>query len=143
MVAGDICSRQTIICLPGDKIQDAVELMHRYNVGALVAVETDSIGNRPVGIITDRDIALKVVRSGLKSEELSVGDLMTSRLVVANEREDIYEVLKKMRSKVVRRIPVTDDKGYLKGILTIEDVLEYISRELCDIMNLFKKEQAR
>ncbi len=143
MQVGEICSRQTIICKPQETVLEAVNQMHRYNVGSIVVVETDTKGNKPIGIVTDRDIMLKVVLPGLKSEEVKIADVMSSKLVVSRESDDVYDVLKKMRSKVVRRIPVVDNEEYLKGILTIDDVLEFFSKELGEIISLFKKEQAR
>lgn len=143
MDVGSICSRETIIAERGQTVLDAARLMHRYNVGSLVVVETDQKGNKPVGIVTDRDIVLKVVASELKFSEVKLEDVMSSKLLVAVEADDVYETLVKMRGKVVRRVPVVDAGGYLKGILTIDDILEFFSKEVGEIVRLFRKEQAR
>ena len=143
MHIGAICSRETIIASPSDSIQAASQLMLQYNVGSLVVVETDAKGNKPIGIVTDRDIVLKVIAANLKTSEIKIADIMTTKLLTAKETDDVYETLKKMRAKVVRRIPVVDDEGYLKGILTIDDLLEFFNKEMGEIVSLFKKEQGR
>lgn len=143
MNIGAICSRETIIASPKDSVSVAAQLMLQYNVGSLVVVETDGKGNKPVGIVTDRDIVLKTIARNLQVSEVMLGDIMTAKLLTAKETDDVYEMLKKMRAKVVRRIPVVDEDGYLKGILTIDDLLEFFNKEMGEIVSLFKKEQAR
>ena len=143
MEAGTICTRETIIASRHQSVHEASLLMQRYNVGSLVVVVTDAKGNKPVGIVTDRDIVLKVVVAELNIQELKLEDVMSAKLLVAHEKDDVYNTLQKMRGKVVRRVPVVDDEGYLKGILTVDDILEFFSKEIGDIISLFKKEQAK
>ncbi|HXH18503.1 MAG TPA: CBS domain-containing protein [Chitinophagales bacterium] len=143
MTVGAICSRETIIAGPNESALEASRLMQRYNVGSLVVVETDGKGNKPIGIVTDRDIVLKVVAAELKIYDVRLADVMSAKLLTAKESDDVYETLVKMRGKVVRRVPIVDEEGYLKGILTIDDVLEFFSKEISEIVSLFKKEQAK
>jgi len=143
MEVGAICSRETIIASPEESVLEASRLMHRYNVGSLVIVETDGKGNKPVGIVTDRDMVLKVIASELNVMEVKLKDIMSARLLLARDTDDVYETLVRMRSKVVRRMPVVNHEGYLIGILTIDDILEFFSREIGEIVSLFKKEQAK
>lgn len=143
MNVGAICSRETIIAAPDDSVSAASQLMLRYNVGSLVVVETDVKGNKPIGMVTDRDIVLKVITPELHPTEVKLADIMTTKLLTAKEADEVYDTLKKMRAKVVRRIPVTDEDGYLKGILTIDDLLEFFNKEMGEIVSLFKKEQGR
>lgn len=143
MTIGPICSRETIIASPSDSIQTASQLMLQYNVGSLLVVETDAKGNKPIGIITDRDIVLKAIAPELKISEVTLADIMTTKLLTAKETDAVYETLTKMRTKAVRRIPVVDAEGYLKGILTIDDLLEFFNKEMGEIVSLFKREQGR
>lgn len=143
MNIGAICSRETIIAQPKQTVLEGASLMLRFNVGSLLIVATDQKGNKPVGIVTDRDIVLKIVASELNAGEVKLEDIMSSKLLIANESDDVYETLVKMRSKVVRRIPVVDNEGYLKGILTIDDILEFFSNEMGEIVRLFRKEQGK
>lgn len=143
MHIGAISSRETIIAGANDSVLTATKLMQQYNVGSIVVVETDAKGNKPIGIVTDRDIVLKAIASELKIEEMNVADVMSNKLLTAKETDDVYETLLKMRAKIVRRVPVVDDAGYLKGILTIDDLLEFFNKEMGEIVSLFKKEQAR
>lgn len=143
MYVGAICSRETIIAEQHQSVKEAALLMLRYNVGSLLIVETDGRGNKPVGIVTDRDIVLKVVSSELNIHEVTLKEIMSAKLLTAKETDDVYATLVKMRGKVVRRVPVVDEEGYLKGILTIDDILEFFSREIGEVVSLFKKEQAK
>ncbi len=143
MNVGVICSRETIIAQPQQTVLEGASLMLRFNVGSLLIVATDQKGNKPVGIVTDRDIVLKIVASELYAKEVKLEDIMSSKLLIADESDDVYETLVKMRSKVVRRIPVVDNEGYLKGILTIDDILEFFSNEMGEIVRLFRKEQGK
>lgn len=143
MQIGAVCSRETIIASPQTKVQEAAQLMRQYDVGTLFIVDTDAKGNKPVGIVTDRDIVLKVLAAGLSPAEVTMSDIMTTKLLTALENDNVYETLKKMQARVVRRIPVVDAEGYLKGILTIDDLLEFFNREAIEIVSLFKKEHSR
>ena len=143
MDIGTICSRETIIADQKQTVLEGALLMQRYNVGSLLVVQNDQKGNKPVGIVTDRDIVLKVVSPELDVTEVKMEDIMSSKLLIANETDDVYDTLVKMRGKVVRRIPVVDNEGYLKGILTIDDILEFFSKEIGEIVRLFRKEQAK
>lgn len=143
MNIGEICSRETIITNPQESVLEAAKLMHRYNVGSLVVVETDERGNKPVGIVTDRDIVLKTTAMELNHREAKLADIMSAKLLTAKETDDVYETLSRMRQKVVRRVPVVNEEGYLTGMLSIDDVLEFFTKELSEIVSLFKKEQSR
>jgi CBS domain-containing protein len=68
---------------------------------------------------------------------------MSERLVTALERESLYDVLKKMQSYGIRRLPVVNEHGGLEGILTFDDVIELLSEELTDLAKLVAKEQKR
>lgn len=78
----------------------------------------------PIGILTDRDIALSVDRLGSPAANL-------------------HDVLEKMQSHGIRRLPVINDRGGLEGILTFDDVVELLSEELTDLARLVVKEQKR
>jgi CBS domain-containing protein len=113
--------------------------MKELHVGALVVVEAFEAKNRPLGIITDRDIVLKAVAEE-KSCDITVGQLIESELVTANENDMLFDTLEHMKSKGIRRVPVIDDDGYLAGILSTDDIIEFLTDEMKDISTLFYKE---
>jgi CBS domain-containing protein len=142
MTAGEVCNRQVVFTRPETSIVDAVALMKTHYVGDVVVVREPDGERVPVGILTDRDVALAVDRL-LRLPHLRVADVMSADLVTSPERESLYDVLKKMQSHGIRRLPVVNDRGGLEGILTFDDVIELLSEELTDLAKLVAKEQKR
>lgn len=123
---------------------NAAKLMRQGHVGSLVVVEMDGRGRRmPVGMVTDRDIVLEVVATGLDPAAITVDDIMERDLVVCGEKQSALEALEIMRFKGVRRLPVVDAEGGLVSIVTVDDVLEKLSEELGEIARIVAREQAR
>jgi CBS domain-containing protein len=142
MTAGEVCNRQVVITRPDTSIVDAVSLMRARHVGDVVVVRQPDGELLPIGILTDRDVALAVDRL-LRRPQLTVADVMSVDLVTSPEREHLHDVLKKMQSHGIRRLPVINDRGGLEGIVTFDDVVELLSEELTDLAKLVAKEQKR
>jgi CBS domain-containing protein len=142
MTAGEVCNRQVVFTRADASIVDVVSLMKLHHVGDVVVVREPDTERVPIGILTDRDIALAVDRL-LRLPQLRVRDLMSVDLVTSLEQENLHEVLKKMQSYGIRRLPVVNDRGGLEGILTFDDVVELLSEELTDLAKLVAKEQKR
>lgn len=142
MTAGEVCNRQVVFAKPETSIVDAVSLMKTDHVGDVVVVRELDGERQPIGILTDRDVALAVERL-LRLPQLRVVDVMSADLVTALESENLYDALKKMQSHGIRRLPVVNDRGGLEGILTFDDVVELLSEELTDLAKLVVKEQKR
>ena len=142
MTAGEVCNRTVVFTRPETSIVDAVGLMKAHHVGAVVVVREPDGERVPIGILTDRDVALAVDRL-LRLPHLRVTDVMSVELVTSSERESLYDVLKKMQSHGIRRPPVVNDRGGLEGILTFDDVIGVLSEELTDPVKLVAKEQMR
>jgi len=127
----EICSRVVVVAEPGTDLREAARLMRDHHVGALVVVEGSDGARRPIGIVTDRDIVVEVVAtSGVRPENLRVGDVMSSDLVVAGEDVGVFEAVDLMQDRGTRRLPVVDGEGRLVGIITLDDVLRMIAGEL-------------
>ena len=107
----------------------AAKLMRKHHVGALVVVEGRE-ESRPVGIVTDRDLVLALMAEGLDPEVFTAGDIMSVELVVAGPEMDAMDAVQLMRSNRLRRLVIVDDAGRLVGIVTMEDLLELLTREL-------------
>ena len=142
MTAGEVCNRQVVFTRPDTSIVDAVGLMKAHHVGDVLVVREADGERVPIGILTDRDVALAVDRL-LRLPRLRVADVMSVELVTSPEGDSLYDVLKKMQSHGVRRLPVINDRGGLEGILTFDDVIELLSEELTDLAKLVAKEQKR
>ena len=142
MTAGDVCNRHVVITTTDMRVVKAADLMKAHHVGDLVVVRQPDGERVPIGILTDRDIALSVGRL-VRHPELKVLDVMSANLVTSGEGENLYDVLKRMQSHGIRRLPIVNERGGLEGILTFDDVIELLSEELTDLAKLVAKEQKR
>lgn len=143
MKVGDICKREVVTIHPDASLLDAGKRMRDDHVGCLVVVESKNDTRKPVGMITDRDILVEVLSEGIPLEKVSVGDIMSSDLIAAQENEDVFEAIQTMRRKAIRRIPVVDPGDNLLGIITMDDLLEVVTEEIKDLSGIFSRERDR
>lgn len=148
MNAGELCNRQVVIAHADLNVVEAARRMREEHVGDLVVVEPvtgpngEIVGNEPVGIITDRDLVVEVLAGNIEwARSLEVSDVMTIELVTAREDEDPSSVLRKMRAHGVRRMPIVNEEGTLEGILTYDDLLEWLVEELGGLVAVVNSEQ--
>ncbi len=144
MAIGEICTRVTVFSTRDSTVAQAAKLMRQHHVGSLVVVEELNGGRRvPVGIVTDRDVVIEVMATGLDANVITVGDIMDPELVTARESEGVLETMQIMRYKGVRRLPIVDQEGQLVGIVSIDDLLELLAEELSELTKIVAREQAR
>lgn len=141
MPVGELCIRQTVIAPRGTSIQEAARLMREYHVGDLVVTERMDGKRKPVGIVTDRDIVIEVLAQGLDPARLSVEDIMSPDLVTVREQEGLFETIRIMRAKGIRRIPVVDSEGALAGIVAVDDLIELLADELGQLSKVILRER--
>ena len=149
MLIGKLCSREVVVIEAHETVVEAARLLAEHHVGCLVVVsrsggdENKAVAARePVGIVTDRDITLRAVAHGAERiESRKVEEIMTRQLLTAYEEEDLYDVLKQMRSRGVRRVPVLNDNDMLVGILAHADVLDWLAEEVWDLTRLLARER--
>ena len=142
MHIGEICTNDTICCTRDDTVQAAAMLMRRHHVGDLVVVDADGSGKVPLGILTDRDIVLAVVAPGLDAGSLLAGDIMSDDLLTAGESDDVYETIEHMRLRGIRRVPVVDANGNLSGIVSADDLLEFLAEEMSELSRIGSWQQS-
>jgi CBS domain-containing protein len=109
---------------PDAKIFDALKLMAEKQVGALLVMEGENV----VGIISERDYARKVALAGKSSKETPVREIMTSKLIVVTQDENVEECMTIMTNKRIRHLPVMDNNKLL-GLVSIGDVVKSIISE--------------
>lgn len=143
MYVAQLCSRNVVTVRPSDEVITAAQLMREHHVGYLVVVEPDLAGTTvlPVGVLTDRDIVIGIVARGADPALLSVGDVMTAKPVVVSEFDAVEKAVLEMRRIGVRRIPVVGKLDELKGVLSLDDVLDAVSGELRDLAGAVRNEQ--
>jgi len=121
-----ITKKKVVTVSPKDKVIKAARLMDKKNVGSVVVVED----GKPVGILTDRDIAIRVVAKQADIDLTLVKDVMTGRIVTGREGQRAAELAKMMHENGIRRVPIVDEKGKLTGIITLDDLLYLIGIRL-------------
>ena len=143
MTIGEICVRIVVFAYENMPLTEAARLMREHHVGSLVVVKEGDPDRTPVGIITDRDIVVEVVAAGLDARVLTVGEIMGRELVTAREQDNVLDILRVMRRRGIRRMPVVTASGSLAGIVTIDDLLEIVAEELDDVVNAIASGQQR
>jgi predicted transcriptional regulator len=143
MSVGEICHRDVVVAHLEMGVEEAARLMRAEHVGSLIVVEVTDRGNRPVGVITDRDLVVEVLATEVDATTLAVEDLVGPELLIARESDGIWETILRMRAMGVRRLPVVDGEGMLCGILSMDDLLVFLAGELSDLSKLIKQENRR
>lgn len=143
MTVGQICNRVVVFANRNTPLPDAAKLMRENHIGSLVIVDESDRGRIPVGMLTDRDIAIAVVAQALDPRTLTAGEVMSGELVTANEQDDMLDTLQRMRRRGIRRVPVLTAAGALAGIVTLDDLLELVAEQLGDVVKAIATEQSR
>jgi len=106
-------------------VVEAAKVMRDEDVGIVPVVE----GDRLVGTVTDRDIAIRVVAEGKSPESANVGEIASRELVTIDPQQNLDEALRLMAQHKVRRLPVVEEDGKLVGVVAQADVAKYASDE--------------
>jgi CBS domain-containing protein len=121
LTCSDVMTIHPETCEPGDAVVHAAELMKQQDVGSLPVVDSKQSG-RLVGIVTDRDLVLRVVAQDRSASSVRVGDVMTATPVSCRPDDTLDRALALMAEQQVRRIPVVDGEQRLVGIIAQADV---------------------
>lgn len=143
MAIGEFCNRDVVFATREMSLQEAAQLMREYHVGDLVVVDEVDGKRVPVGIVTDRDMVIELIAKSLNLDEFSVGDIMAPQLVSVQEKEGVFETIRLMRAKGIRRIPVVNSEGGLAGIVSADDILELLAEEMTELAKVAPREQER
>ena len=134
-----VFTRRIMATTRSAQIAEAAAAMKRFGVGSLLVMEDPPAIGPPVGIVTDRDLALQ----GFASDSSYVGAVMTPVVATVHEEADLHEALELMRAHGVRRLVVTSDDGGLRGILSIDDIVDGLSADLAAAAAVLKGEVRR
>ncbi|SHE93619.1 CBS domain-containing protein [Desulforamulus putei DSM 12395] len=113
----DIMTQNVATVTPQQTVQEAAQLMSQYNVGSVPVVEN----GKCVGIVTDRDIALRAVSQGQDPATTKVQTVMTTGVVTGTPQMDVHEAANLMARRQIRRLPVVEN-GQLAGIVALGDL---------------------
>jgi CBS domain-containing protein len=126
----DIMLDNPSICLPNDTVYTVVRRMCSENIDVLLVVESYQ-RKKLVGLITDRDITLRVIGRGLSGFNTLIGDVMTHNLIVCHSFDDLDATLKNMLDHEIRRVPVVDEENAVIGIIVQARIVDvHISVQL-------------
>jgi len=142
MSAGRICSRVLVTAAPAETVFAVARRMAEFDVGTVVVIEADGL-HPPLGILTDRDIAIRGVAAGLDLTRTPVSQLMTIPVHTIDESTPIEQALGRMASGATRRLVVTGPEGKPMGMLSLDDVLDLISAEAGAIGRLLGKQHSQ
>lgn len=137
MSIGKMVTRKPITADPGDSLAKVATLMEQENVGAVVVTER----RKPVGIVTDRDLALATCVRGLTPNNAIV-TVMTHPVATIREGEGVLDVTEQMMEHSVRRLPIVDEHDELVGLVSADDLVPLLSRELHNIVEGIQAEIA-
>jgi CBS domain-containing protein len=129
--------RRTVESVPPEtRCVDAARRMRDADVGSVIVTEA----GRPLGIVTDRDLVVRVIATGGDAEKLTVRDVMSRKPIFVSQSRDVGYVLELMRDMAVRRIPVVDDHQQLVGVVALDDIVLALSSELASVAETIRKE---
>lgn len=122
MKAQEIMTKDPRSVTPDTPLPDAARIMKTEDVGVVPVVDATS-SKRLVGILTDRDIAIRCVAEGKNAAHCRVSEIMSTAPQTAREDDTVETIMELMSREKVRRIPIVDEKGALVGIVSQADVV--------------------
>jgi len=134
-----VCRKEVVTVSPHTNLLEVARLLRSQHVGSVVVVEE----HRPVGILTDRDIIVKVVAEEKDPKAIRAYEIMTHNPAMVNINYDPLDATRIMRDRGLRRLPVVDENSHLLGILTLDDVLDLLGKEAANLAETVHTELAK
>lgn len=149
MKVAEICSSEVATARGFEELIVAAHRMRDRRVGFLVVIEptvsaagsAKTVIERPVGILTDRDLVMTVMAGGADAWLLRVQDVMTKEPVTASEHETVSDALARMRATGAQRLTVVSAQGSLVGVLSLDAVVDCLADELQNVVGAVRQEE--
>ncbi len=138
MSIGALCNWKVVTIDQSESARLAAKKMKEKNIGCVVVVN----GKKPIGIVTDRDIALRVVAAGKNADTLTSKEIMTRVPATIDEHMGVLDASAMFGKVGVRRLPIVDASGNLKGIVSVDDLFDMLARELANIASAIAPRRA-
>jgi len=119
---------------PNQTVTEAAQLMAEKDIGSVVV----AVNKKPIGILTDRDIVLRVVYKDLDPKTTQVKEVMSKNLVTLNQGVELFEALEVMKDKALRRYPLVNAENELAGFFSLDDVLYLLGLEMSAIARIIE-----
>ena len=123
----EVMTKDPVVCMPSDPVADVARVMKEEDIGPIPIVE-DPETRRLVGMVTDRDLVLRMVAEGRDSNTTKAEEVMSLKLVTCHADDDVQEALDAMSENQLRRIPVVDDENCIVGIIAQADVATRVNQ---------------
>jgi len=117
----EVMTKKPVCCLPNDMVAKVAQLMKSKDIGPVPIIENEQT-KKLVGIVTDRDLALKIVAEGRDAKSTKAEEVMTRKVVTCRGEDDVQKALDAMSEHQLRRIPVVDNDNRIVGIIAQADV---------------------
>ncbi len=114
-------TKTPVCCVPNDLVSKAADLMKSNHIGSIPVIDNEQT-QKLVGIVTDRDLTLRIVAEGLDAKSTKVETVMTRKVVTCLAEDDLQKALDAMSENQLRRIPIVDDENKILGIIAQADV---------------------
>jgi CBS domain-containing protein len=124
------CRKPVVTVRPEESVLEAARKMGEIHVGAVAVIRSGA----PVGILTDRDIVLRVVREARDPRTTPVETVMSRDVVFAQVTDGIDDAFHRIRTTGVRRLPIVDGDGQLSGMVTLDDLVVLLGAEIGELM---------
>jgi CBS domain-containing protein len=121
--------REVVTASLDEPVAAVARRMRDQRVGCVVVIRE----RRPIGILTDRDLTVRVVAEGRDPSRTLVSDVVTYEVGALARTDGIDTAVLRMRAQGVRRMPIVDERGELVGIVTADDLVTLLSRQLADV----------
>lgn len=136
MTVGKVAQRNVVTASRDQSAGNLATVMLEEGVGSVIIQEE----GRPVGIVTDRDLAMKVLEPRADPRDVTAAEIMTENPTTVEIDDGIFEATRKMLEAEVRRLPVVDADGAIKGIVTLDDFLVLFTDELSGLAGVVEAE---
>jgi CBS domain-containing protein len=117
----EVMTKNPVCCLPNDTVSKVAQLMKSKDFGSVPIIENEQT-KKLVGIVTDRDLALKIVAEGRDPKSTKAEEVMARKVVTCRAEDDLQKALDAMSGNKLRRIPVVDNNNGIVGIIAQADV---------------------
>ena len=133
-----VYTRSVVATTRDAPISQAASAMRKFHVGALVVLGEEPEDPEVIGMVTDRDLALRAVAEGLLPDDVRVCEVMTPEVFSVREDADLRDALERMRTTGVRRLLVRHANGEPAGILSLDDVVDGLAEEVAGLARVVK-----
>ncbi|MCD6047241.1 MAG: putative signal-transduction protein with domain [Gammaproteobacteria bacterium] len=135
-----IATSKTVCISENASLFEVSKKMKKYNVGAVVVVKDAEADLTPVGIITDRDIVVELVATGVDPNDVYIKEILVDDLMTVKEGSSVQEAISSMKKKGVRRVPIVNEENKVVGIVSMDDLLMLMVKELCELVDIVRQQ---